>query len=242
MEKKELYEVFLSILEVHGYAAIDDGKVVKIIPNTLAKQRAIPTADEGDENAGDAMVTQIIPVKNVQAQKLAILLKPLMSQESHIAPYEVSNILIVSDRAGNIERLQKIVERIDQVSEDEIEVIALENASASELVRVINSLNRLESKGASQTDNLNVIADERTNSILMSGDKSSKIRIRTIIAHLDTPLQSGGNTQVIYLKYAKAEELVNVLLGIAKTRPITDPTNLPGKMTSTYSRMVPLMH
>jgi general secretion pathway protein D len=223
MEKKELYEVFLSILEVHGYAAIDDGKVVKIIPNTLAKQRAIPIAGEGDENIGDQMVTQIIAIKNVQVQKLSTLLKPLMSQESHIAPYTASNILIISDRASNIERLTKIIDRIDQVSEDDIEVITLQNASASDVVRVVNSLNRLQTKEAKLTRSVNVIADERTNSILVSGDKASKIRIRTIIAHLDTPLETGGNTQVVYLKYAEAEELVRVLLGIAKNQAKNEP-------------------
>lgn len=216
MEKDELYDVFLSILEVHGFAAIDDGKVVKIIPNTLAKQRPISTTSDSSGKPGDEMVTQIVAIRNVQAQELAALLRPLVPQEAHIVHYAPSNIVIITDRAGNIQRLNSIIRRIDLASQDDIDVIALSNASATEVVRIINSLNQQQNKDAAPTRRYTVIADERTNSVLVSGDKATKLRIRTLIAHLDTPLVSGGNTQVIYLKYAKATELVDVLTRIAE--------------------------
>lgn len=218
MKKDELYDVFLSILEVHGFAAIDDGKVVKIIPNALAKQRPIPTTSDSSAYPGDDVVTQIIPIENVQAQQLTALLKPLMPQEGHIAHYDASNILIVSDRAGNINRINKIIQRIDQVSEDEIEVIPLQNASASEVVRIITALDQQQAKDKAPVQRATIIADDRTNSVLISGDKGSKIRIRTIVAHLDTPLDTAGNTQVIYLKYAQAKDLVAVLTDVAENK------------------------
>jgi len=210
--------VFLSILKVHGFAAVPSGEVIKIVPDVNAKQDGIPTASKGRPGRGDEMVTRVVQVDNVAAAQLVPILRPLVPQQGHLAAYPATNVLIISDRANNVERLLTIIQRIDQVSDSEIEVIALQYASAVEVVRVLTSLKRAKpaAKGALAAGGQVLVADERTNSILLSGDRASRLRMRAIISHLDTPLDTGGNTDVVYLRYATAEDIVDTLLGVGK--------------------------
>jgi general secretion pathway protein D len=217
MEKEELYQVFLSILEVHGYAAVPVGEVIKIIPDANARQGPVPTVSEGAPGTGDELVTRVLPIRHVPAAQLVPILRPLIPQQGHLAAYPATNVLVISDRAANIERLVTIVQRIDRSDSEEIEVIPLRHASASEVVRIINSLSQGDPQQAQGSPGRPLLAaDERSNSILLSGDRPARLRIRGLIAHLDTPLETVGGTQVIFLKYAKAEELVEVLQGTAK--------------------------
>jgi general secretion pathway protein D len=220
MNSDEVYQVFLSILKVHGFAAVPSGEVIKIVPDVNAKQDGIPTTSDANPGRGDQMVTRVVQVDNVTAAQLVPILRPLVPQQGHLAAYPATNVLIISDRARNVERLVSIIRRIDQVSDSEIEVIALQHASATEVVRVLSSLNRATpvagaqaaAAGASQV----LVADERTNSVLLGGDRATRLRMRAIISHLDTPLDSGGNTDVVYLRYAEATKLVDVLTGVGK--------------------------
>jgi general secretion pathway protein D len=219
MDSDEVYQVFLSILKVHGFAAVPSGEVIKIVPDVNAKQDGIPTASDDTPGRGDEMVTRVVQVDNVAAAQLVPILRPLVPQQGHLAAYPATNVLIISDRARNVERLLTIIRRIDQVSDSEIEVITLEHASAVEVVRVLTSLNRAVpgAKGAAAQSAGNVlVADERTNSVLLGGERTSRLRMRAIISHLDTPLDSGGNTDVVYLRYAVASEIVDTLLGVGK--------------------------
>ncbi len=216
MESDEVYQVFLSILKVHGYAAVPSGSVVKIVPDVNAKSEGVPSATDKEPGRGDEVVTRVIEVNNVSAAQLVPILRPLIPQQGHMAAYPGTNVLIISDRAENIERLVSIIRRMDQQSDNEIEVMPLQYASAAEVVRIIGALNRPQA-GMPQAmggGEPTVIADERTNSVLIGGDKSDRLRLRMVISHLDTPLDRGGNTHVIYLKYAKAEDLVKVLTGV----------------------------
>ena len=220
MDSEEVYQVFLSILKVHGFAAVPSGEVIKIVPDVNAKQDGIPTANEGRPGRGDEMVTRVVQVDNVAAAQLVPILRPLVPQQGHLAAYPATNVLIISDRASNVERLLTIIRRIDQVSDSEIEVITLQYASDAEVVRVLTSLKRATpgAKGAAAAAGGGqvLVADERTNSVLLSGDRASRLRMRAIISHLDTPLDTGGNTDVIYLRYADATEIVDTLLGVGK--------------------------
>ncbi|HHJ14154.1 MAG TPA: type II secretion system protein GspD [Gammaproteobacteria bacterium] len=221
MNSDEVYQVFLSILKVHGFAAVPSGEVIKIVPDVSAKQDSIPNASDANPGKGDEMVTRVIQVDNVAAAQLVPILRPLVPQQGHLAAYPTTNVLIISDRAENVSRLVSIIRRIDKVSDSEIEVIRLEHASAAEVVRVLNALSRggagAAAKGAAAQPQT-LVADERTNSILLGGDRASRLRLRAIISHLDTPLERGGNTKVIYLKYAKAEDLVETLRGVGKVQ------------------------
>jgi general secretion pathway protein D len=220
MDSDEVYQVFLSILKVHGFAAIPSGAVTKIVPDVNAKQDNIPTATDRDTGRGDEMVTRVVEVKNVAAAQLVPILRPLIPQQGHLAAYPATNVLVISDRAANVERLVTIIRRIDQVSDSEIEVIPLQHASATEVVRVLNSLERAPGAGKAPRGGGEgqavLVADERTNSVLLGGDRSDRLRLRVIISHLDTPLDAGGNTTVVYLNYAEAKELVPVLMGVGK--------------------------
>ena len=142
MNNDEVYQVFLSILKVHGFAAVPSGEVIKIVPDVNAKQDGIPTASDGQPGRGDEMVTRVVQVDNVAAAQLVPILRPLIPQQGHLAAYPATNVLIISDRARDVERLVSIIRRIDQVSDSEIEIIPLQHASASEVVRVLTSLNR----------------------------------------------------------------------------------------------------
>jgi len=219
MNSDEVYQVFLSILKVHGFAAVPTGEVIKIIPDVNAKQDSIPTTTDQNPGVGDEMVTRVIQVDNVAAAQLVPILRPLVPQQGHLAAYPATNVLIISDRADNVERLVSIIRRIDQVSDSEIEIIPLEHASANEVVRVLTSLTRASAAGKAPGTGGSeqvLVADERTNSVLLGGERTDRLRLRAIISHLDTPLDSGGNTDVIYLRYADAKEIVSVLMGVGK--------------------------
>ncbi len=219
MDSEEVYQVFLSILKVHGFAAVPSGEVIKIVPDVNAKQDGIPTVSDSAPGRGDQMVTRVVQVDNVAAAQLVPILRPLVPQQGHLAAYPATNVLIISDRASNVERLMTIIRRIDQVSDSEIEVITLQHASATEVVRVLNSLNRAApgaGKAPAAAMQQVLVADERTNSVLLGGDRSMRLRMRAIISHLDTPLDAGGNTDVVYLHYAEATEIVDTLLGVGK--------------------------
>jgi general secretion pathway protein D len=204
-----LYEAFLSILQVHGYVAIESGDLIKIIPDATARQ--FPTTiGTADSMGPDDLATQVIQLRNVGATQLVPILRPLIPQYGHLVAHAGSNMLIISDRAANVARIVAIVRRIDQASDEEIEVVPLQHASAGELVRILTALTQTpRSDGSSMSTSL--VADARTNSVLIGGDKSERLRMRTLIAHLDTPLEEGGDTQVRYLRYADAEELATKL-------------------------------
>jgi len=209
MSKGAFYEAFLSILQVHGYIAVESGNLIKILPDATARQ--FPTRfGIDDANGPDDLATQVIQVKNVGATQLVPILRPLIPQYGHMVAHAGSNMLIISDRAANLARMVSIIRRIDLASDDDIEIVPLHNASATEIVRIMTALTQTP-RGDGSPVTTSLVADARTNSVLIGGDKSARLRIRTLIAHLDTPLEDGGDTQVRYLRYADAEELATKL-------------------------------
>jgi general secretion pathway protein D len=218
MSEEEVYEVFLSVLRVHGFAAVPSGDVIKIVPEANAKQDSIPNAGQQGLPGRDQMVTLVIPLENVAAAQLVPVLRPLVPPQGHLAAYSPTNVLIVSDRAANVDRLRQIIKRVDLASEEEVEVVRLQHASASEVVRILASL--APQRGGPEgvgTASVRLVADDRTNSVIMSGERAQRLRYRTIVAHLDTPLVTSGNTHVIYLRYAKAPDLVALLQGVSSS-------------------------
>lgn len=229
MNAREIYQVFLSVLDVHGYTAIPVGKVIKILPDADAKHSGVPAVDEDEKIVGDESVTQVIEVEHVAAAQLVPILRPLVPPQGHLAAYPQSNVLIISDRARNIGRLLKIIKRIDQPTSGEIEIVRLEYAAASDLVRVLTTLQQQEQKGQAPTERPTLVADERTNSILVGGDRSARLQLRAIISHLDTPAEVEGDTHVVYLKYANATDLVPVLTGVGDSAKNIAVKAEPGK-------------
>ncbi len=231
-----VYEVFLSVLQVHGYAAVPTGSVIKIVPAVNAKQGPLPLSSKRDNYASDELITKIIRLDHVPASQLVPILRPLVPQQGHLAAYNPTNTLIITDHAGNIRRLLKIIAGVDRPDSDELEIIPLKHASASELVRILNSLSAA-GKGKDVSKKVKMVADDRTNSVLVAGDRSARLRIRATVSFLDTPLEDGGgNTHVIYLKYAKAENMVKILTGLKEkggksSRPVKGKA-APAKVTT----------
>src|SRR5882672_3050666 len=214
MSPAAFYEAFLAVLQVYGYVAVPAGKVIKIIPNTDRRQVPANDLPSNVSATSDEIVTQVMTLKNVSAAQLVPMLRPLMPQYAQLAPYASGNMLIISDRASNVHRLMRIIERIDQSGDEPIDVIALHNASAADVVRIVTSLSQgAGAEGAGGA--VKVVADERTNSILLTGEKSQRLRVKTLILDMDTPLSSGGDTQVRYLRYADAEKIAEKLKGQA---------------------------
>ncbi len=202
MSADAFYDAFLATLQVHGFAALDAGDIVKIVPDANARQQpgALPGSD------GDRFVTQTVVLQNIGAAQLVPILRPLVPQYGHLAAHPTSNILIIADRASNVNRMLRIIARMDQAGDEDIEVIRLENASATEVVRMLTALNQAAA-AAGGAPAAQIAADSRTNSVLVSGNMNNRLRYRALIAHLDTPNEDGGDTRVRYLDYADAEDL-----------------------------------
>ena len=204
MSPPAFYEAFLSILQVYGFIAVPQGNIVKIMPDTNAKTS--PSIDLPDHvsSTSDEIVTQVLDVRNVSAAQLVPILRPMVPQYGSLVAYPAGNILVITDHASNVNRMIRIIRRIDQVGNQDPEIVPLTNASAAEIVRVINSLYQ---GNAAEGSTVKVVADERSNTVLVSGQEAQRLRIRALIAHLDTPLGGGGDTRVRYLHYANAEKL-----------------------------------
>jgi general secretion pathway protein D len=208
MTPEEFYQAFLSILQVHGFAAIPSGNVIKLIPD--ANARYLPSNDLVDRTGsggGDEMVTQVITIRNANANQLVQVLKPLNAQYGHMASVPGSNTIVISDRASNVARIMRIIARVDQTGDANVEVIPLQNSTAADIVRTINALNGNQQQQEAAGIAPRIVADDRSNSVLISGEAAARLRVATLIAHLDTPLDDGGGTRVRYLRYADAENL-----------------------------------
>ena len=205
MSPEAFYEAFLATLQIHGFIAVESENVVRIVPDATARVHPGLAA----ETEGDRIVTQVVQLTNVGAAQLVPILRPLIPQYGHLAAHPGSNTLIIVDRGVNVDRMLNIIGRMDQDSDEEIEVIRLENASAGEVVAMLSALD--QGAVTEGIPPMQIAADDRTNSILLSGPNDRRLRYRALIAHLDTPSGEAGNTQVRYLNYASAEDLASNL-------------------------------
>ncbi|MDP4788923.1 MAG: type II secretion system secretin GspD, partial [Haliea sp.] len=210
--RTELYDLFLSILEVHGYTAVRSGGVVRVIQSKDARSAPVTVRDNEGQRANDEYVTQVLRLKNISAAKLIPVLRPLVPQQAHMAAYAPSNAIIISDVASNIDRIASIIERMDSTAVQETDIIKLKHGVAEDVVRMLEQLNKSEAEqgGGSEVEIL-LVADARTNSVLISGDELERARMARLIRYLDTPLEQSGNVKVLYLEYANAEEIAEVL-------------------------------
>ncbi|WP_248679627.1 type II secretion system secretin GspD [Sinimarinibacterium sp. CAU 1509] len=216
MSEAGLYETFLAILSVNGYAVIPSGEAYKIIPEASARTEGSSVFGKRPNLAIDDVVTHVYQLKNINAAQLVPILRPLVPQWGHLAAYQPNNALIISDRAANVERIGELITQMDQAGDREIEYVHLEFASASEVVRILTSMTTQDKQVDPTNKPATIIADERSNSILVGGDKSERQKFIDVIKQLDIPLKDDGATQVIYLRYASAENLAPILEGYAQ--------------------------
>jgi general secretion pathway protein D len=206
LSKTELYQLFLSVLRVNGFVAIDAGTAIRVMPESQA-------ASDGAVGLGiamsDEMRTQIVELKHVSPAEIVQLLNPLKSPSAQLIAHPASSSLVIADRGSNIVRMVEIIRRIDMASQADVEIVPLNNANATEIVRTLNGL-----AAGGDANAQKVVADERTNSVLISGDRNRRLKFRALLASLDTPLAGSGSMEVVYLRYADAETLVGILEGV----------------------------
>jgi len=210
--QSELYDLFLSILDVQGYTAVRSGQVVRIVPSKDARSSPVPLIENQDLLGNDEYVTQVIRLDNISAAKLIPVLRPLVPQQAHMAAYAPSNAIIISDIRSNIGRIVEIIERMDRSAIQTTEIIRLKYGVSEDVVSMLNTLEKArQGEGAEANKDVILVADKRTNSVVVTADEMSVERIRKLVAYFDSPLEQSGNVRVVYLEYADATETAEVL-------------------------------
>ena len=210
--QSELYDLFLSILDVQGYTAVRSGQVVRIVPSKDARSSPVPLLENQDLLGNDEYVTQVIRLDNISAAKLIPVLRPLVPQQAHMAAYAPSNAIIISDIRSNIGRIVEIIERMDRSAIQTTEIIRLKYGVSEDVVSMLNTLEKArQGEGAEANKDVILVADKRTNSVVVTADEMSVERIRKLVAYFDSPLEQSGNVRVVYLEYADATETAEVL-------------------------------
>jgi general secretion pathway protein D len=225
LSQDAVYELFLSVLHVHNFAAVPsvDG-LVKIVPSNTATKDTI-RFDFNNSIEGEELITRVIAVNNSSASELIPVLRPMVAQHGHLAAVPSANAIIISDHGANIERIMSIIDKIDGAESEEIEVIQLKEAWVTDIVTLLESLTPVEtgkssskrgrSSSSSVSSRVRVVADERTNRLILKGEKSARARVRLLVEKLDTPSESAsGSTQVIYLRYGDAKKVAEILTSL----------------------------
>ncbi len=204
MNKDEIYDLFLAVLNVHGFTAIPGEEVVKIVQQVDAKQSA-ENLNRFPQTPSEQLITRVIQIDNANALELVPILRPLVAKYGHLAGVAAANALIVSDHASNIARIEQIVRELDSPSKYEVEVIQLQEAWVGDMVTLLQELAPEElgrAGGENAARKYSVTADERSNRLILRGDETFRDKMRGLILQLDQPSASGGTTKVIRLRHA----------------------------------------
>lgn len=221
LNERELIELFRSVLEVHDFTIVEVGNVVRVVPLKDARSSPLPVKDEADIDEG--YITQVIQLKNIAAAKVLPVLRPLVPQHSHLAAYDPSNAIVVSDTAANIARIKEVIEKIDTAAMPITEVIELKYADADSLVATLSKLDGSKQQGAPASNQLTMVADKRNNAILLSGEDLQRQRVKQLIRRLDRPQVQTGNVRVVYLEYASAKDVAVVLSKVVQNMAKMNP-------------------
>lgn len=232
LNKDEVYDLFLGVLNVNGVVAIPSGNTIKLVPDSNVKNSGIPY-DSRNRLRGDQIVTRVIWLENTNPNDLIPALRPLMPQFAHMAAIAGTNALIVSDRAANIYQLENIIRNLDGTGQNDIEAINLQSSQAEE---IITQLEAMSATGASKDFSgarIRIIADNRTNRILVKGDPETRKRIRHMIEMLDVPSADRlGGLKVFRLKYASAKNLSEILQGLVTGQAVSSSNSNNGSSNS----------
>uniref|UniRef100_UPI003564738D type II secretion system secretin GspD n=1 Tax=Pseudoalteromonas sp. TaxID=53249 RepID=UPI003564738D len=236
MDEELYYQFFLNVLEVYGYSAIEmDNNIIKIEKSSDAKKSNVPLISEDSQARGDMMITRVVRVKNVSVQELGPLVRQFSDQKDggHVANFNAANVMMLTGHAASVNRLVEIIRSVDQAGDKRVDIVKLKFATADDVVSVVDNIYKDSGKGSVPEFLIpKIVADGRTNSVIVSGEGQARSRAIELIKRLDGELESQGNTKVFYLNYAKAEDLVKVLQGVSKS--ITEDAQ--GSATKTRSR------
>jgi len=221
MDEALYYQFFLNVLEVYGYSAVEmDNGIIKIEKSSDAKKSNVPLITENSAASGDMMITRVVRVKNVSVQELGPLVRQFSDQKDggHVANFNAANVMMLTGHAASVNRLVEIIRSVDQAGDKRVYIVKLKYATADDVVSVVENIYKDSGKGSVPEFLIpKVVADGRTNSVIVSGEGQARTRAIELIKRLDGELESQGNTKVFYLNYAKAEDLVKVLQGVSKT-------------------------
>ena len=220
LTEEEYYQFFLSVLDLYGLSVIPmDNGMVKVVRSSVARMSGAPIADSKNPGKGDEIITRVVRMENVPVRELAPLLRQLndASGIGNVVHFEPSNVLLLTGKASVVNRLVDLVQRVDQSGVQRREIVPLRFASAKDLSDMLNNLNNEEQKGQNAPQlATKVVADDETNSLVISGSPDARQRTRMLISQLDREQNNEGNTRVFYLKYANASKVVPVLTGIGE--------------------------
>ncbi|MCV6604907.1 MAG: type II secretion system secretin GspD [Porticoccaceae bacterium] len=211
LNQEKLYDLFVNVLDVHGFAAINSGGVLRVIP--AKKARTAPASSSARPEDKNGFVTRIIELNHVSAAKVLPILRPMVPQHAHLAA-STNGTLVISDTAANVKRIEQLIRQLDKASKVETELVELHHAHAEEVVSLLEQLNKGENSASNQQKQLVIVAETRTNSILLKGDQLSRQEAKVLIRQLDRPGEQTGNIRTIYLQHADAEALSEVLQGV----------------------------
>ncbi len=230
LDPDQLYDVFLSILEVHNFATVDSGSVIKVLPSNVIKQRPTPTEFEPTGRSNDAQITQIIQLQYAGVQELIPIVRPLIPPTSHFAPHVPSNSVVITDTAANIQRVLKIIKRIDVPDKrSSVHVVYLEKTKASELAATLTQIvaSSADPKTAGAAAKVSIQAFDAIGALVINATDDEFQTLNALIDELDIERQLDANINVIYLKHAKAEDLVTVLNDLIKVNGPSAGSSVP---------------
>lgn len=218
MGTEGIYQLFLSVLRVHGYAAVPAGNVTKIVQQVLAKQSANP-ADFDNQNETEELVTRVIPIRNAPSIEMVKILRPLIPQYGHIAGLEKPNVLIISDHASNINRLIGIINKVDVAEHLDVVVVDLKEAWVDDMVALLEALAPDQiGRSAKGPNKITIVASERTNSLVLKGERETVSRVKNLIIKLDVPANRSGSIQIVRLAHADAKAMADILTSLISTK------------------------
>ncbi len=233
LNKDEVYDLFLGVLNVNGVVAIPSGNTIKLVPDNNVKNSGIPY-DARNRATGDQIVTRVMWLENTNPNDLIPALRPLMPQFAHLAAVPGTNALIVSDRASNIYQLETIVRNLDGTGQNDLEAVTLQSSQAEEIISLIESMTLTGSAKDLKGSRVRVIADQRTNRIIIKGDTATRKRVRQIIETLDVPAADRlGGLKVFRLKYASAKNLAEILQGLVSGQAVSGTNTSNSNSTGT---------
>jgi general secretion pathway protein D len=243
VSKDMLYQLLLSTLRVQGYAAVEDGQFVKIVPEGEAKTSAGPTGESAARMAGDRIVTRVFILQNENAVQLVPVLRPLVTANNFIAAYPNNNAIVITDYASNVQRIQRIVDSIDRPSGSEVQIVPLQNASAVDIFQMLRSVvpeTTAPPTSPGSHPKVAIAVDARTNSLIVRADNAALMhRVKTLALGLDTPGAGNGNIYTVFLRNAEAariaETLRGLLSGATETSRTTTTATTPAGNTATQT-------
>ncbi len=225
LNKNEVYDLFLGVLNVNGVVAIPSGNTIRLVPDSNVKSSGIPY-DSRQNARGDQIVTRVIWLENTNANDLIPALRPLMPQFAHLSAVGGTNALIVSDRASNIYQLESIIRNLDGTGQNDIEAISLQSSQAEEVIGLLESMSSTGAAKDVKGSRVRIVADNRTNRIIIKGDTATRKRIRQMIEMMDVPAADRlGGLKVFRLKYASAQNLAEILQGLVSGQAVSSSSN-----------------